>query len=130
MKKITWILILIVLSSVIGFPMRVYAVSYSPVEEEREKKIAQGFLEVGDIVCMFQSGTPDVKKAINIGDVLVVYRERQKHSLKEVGKIKVLSYSGEDYLKGEVVEGEIKAGDIAKKGEAASLVISSGEKCK
>jgi hypothetical protein len=32
--------------------------------------------------------------------------------------------------KGEVVEGELKAGDIAKKGDVASLIISSGDKCK
>jgi hypothetical protein len=36
----------------------------------------------------------------------------------------------EDYLKGEVVEGEVMAGDITKKGDVASLVIFSGEKCK
>jgi hypothetical protein len=54
----------------------------------------------------------------------------RKEELKEVGKIKVLSYVGEDYLKGEVVEGELKAGDIAKKGDVASLIISSGDKCK
>ena len=113
-----------------GLPQLVNAVSWSPIEEERVEKAAKGIVEKGAMVCLFQSGTADVKKAISIGDILVVYAEGPKHELKEVGKIKILSYSGEDYLKGEVVEGEIKPGDIAKKGEVASLVISSGDKCK
>jgi len=48
----------------------------------------------------------------------------------EVGKIRVLSYVGEDYIKGEVIEGELKAGDIAEKGDVASLIISSENSCK
>jgi hypothetical protein len=129
MKKIAKLLtVLLILCA--GVPQLVNAVSWSPLVEEREEKIAKGIIEKGAIVCLFQSGTADVKKAISIGDILVVYREGAKRELKEVGKIKVLSYTGEDYLKGEVVEGEIKAGDIAKKGEVASLVISPADKCK
>jgi hypothetical protein len=128
MKKIAKLLAVLLISCV-GLPQLVYAVSPSPIPGEREERIAQGIKVKGDTVCLFQSGTEDVKKAISIGDVLVVYREGPKHELKEVGKIKVLSYSGEDYLKGAVVEGEIKAGDIAKKGDVASLIISSSDKC-
>ena len=129
MKKIAELLaVLLILCA--GLPQLVNAVSWSPIEAERVEKAAKGIMEKGAPVCLFQSGTADVKKAISMGDVLIVYREGPKHELKEVGKIKVLSYSGEDYLKGEVVEGEIKAGDIAKKGEVASLVISPGDKCK
>jgi len=130
MKKIVQILIVMILSAAIGFPLRVKAVSYSPVPAEREEKAAKGIIEKGEIVCLFQSGTADVKKAISVNDVIVVYREGPKQELKEVGKIKVISYSGEDYLKGEVVEGKIKAGDIAKIGDVASLVIAPGDKCK
>jgi hypothetical protein len=130
MKSIVRILNVMILSSVIGFPLLSEAVSYSPFPAESEEKAAKGIMEKGATVCLFQSGTADVKKAISINDVLVVYREGPKHELKEVGKIKILSYSGENYLKGEVIEGEIKAGDIAKKGEVASLVIASGDKCK
>jgi hypothetical protein len=128
MKKIAKLLVALLISCV-GLPQLVYAVSPSPIPGEREERIAQGIKVKGDTVCLFESGTADVKKAISIGDVLVVYREGPKHELKEVGKIKVLSYSGEDYLKGEVVEGEIKAGDIAKEGDVASLIISSSDKC-
>jgi hypothetical protein len=92
MKKVGRILIIMILSSVIGFPLLAEAVSFSPVPAEREEKEAKGIIEKGAMVCLFQSGTADVKKAISINDVLVVYREGPKHEIKEVGKIKVLSY--------------------------------------
>jgi hypothetical protein len=130
MQVITRILVVLSLSLHIGFPLLAHAVSWSPIQEEREEKAAKGIVMKGAVVCLFQSGTADVKKAISTGDVLVVYRESKAHELKEVGKIKVLSYVGEDYLKGEVVEGELMPGDIAKKGEVASLVISTDDKCK
>ncbi len=113
-----------------GLPQLVNAVSWSPLQEEREEKAAKGIMVKGTVVCLFQSGTADVLKAIKVNDILPVYREGKSFELKEVGKIKVLSYKGEDYLKGEVVEGEIKTGDIAKKGNVASLVISSDNCCK
>lgn len=128
MEKIAKLLaVLLILCA--GLPQLVNAVSWSPVQEEREEKAAKGIMVKGTVVCLFQSGTADVKKAINVNDILPVYREGKTHELKEVGKVKVLSYIGEDYLKGEVIEGEIKAGDIAKKGNVASLIISSGDKC-
>jgi hypothetical protein len=128
MKK-TAKLLAIILIICAGLPQIVNAVSWSPLEQEREEKSAKGIMVKGTVVCLFQSGTADVKKAINVNDILPVYREGKSRELKEVGKVKVLSYIGEDYLKGEVIEGEIKAGDIAKKGNVASLIISSGDKC-
>jgi hypothetical protein len=119
-------LLLLVLSA----PGPARAVSYPLLEEQREEKAAKGISEKGEAVCLFQSGTADVRKMIGIGDVLTVFREGPKRELTEVGKVRVLSYVGDDYLKGEVVEGEIMAGDIAKKGHAASLVISTRERCK
>jgi hypothetical protein len=129
MKEIAKLLaVLLILCA--GLPQLVNAVSWSPLQEEREEKAAKGIMTKGTVVCLFESGTADVKKAINVNDILPVYRESKSHELKEVGKIKVLSYIGEDYLKGEVVEGEVMAGDIAKKGDVASLIISIGDKCK
>ncbi len=107
-----------------------HAVSWSPLQEEREEKATKGIRVKGDMVCLFQSGTADIKKEIHVGDILIVYREQQSHQVKEVGKVKVISYFGDDYLKGEVVEGEVETGDIAKKGDVAGLVISPGDKCK
>jgi hypothetical protein len=129
MKKIGKLLAVLLISSM-GLPHLVNAASWSPLQEEREEKAARGTMVKGTVACLFQSGTADVKKAININDIFSVYRESKSQELKEVGKIKVLSYVGENYLKGEVVEGEIKAGDIAKKGNVASLIISLGSSCK
>jgi len=46
--------------------------------------------------------------------------------VKMVGKVRIISYLGETYLKGKVVEGEIKPDDIAKQGSVSCLVISAG----
>ncbi len=129
MKKIGKLLVVLLISCM-GLPQLANAVSWSPLQEGSEAKSEQGIMVKGTVVCLFQSGTADVKKMITVNDILPVYRESKSHELKKVGKIKVLSYVGEDYLKGEVVEGEIKAGDIAKKGDAASLIISSENSCK
>ena len=128
MKRIEKLLAVLIILCAVS-PQLANAVSWSPLQEEREEKPDKGIMLKGAVVCLFQSGTADVKKAINIDDILSVYRENKSHQLKEVGKIKVLSYVGEDYLKGEVTEGEVRAGDIARKEEVASLVISPGNKC-
>jgi hypothetical protein len=128
MKKIGKFFVVLLISC-LGLSQLASAVSWSPILEEREEKTAKGLMVKGTVVCLFQSGTPDVKTAISVNDILPVYRESKSHELREVGKIKVLSYTAEDYLKGEVVDGEMKAGDIAKKGDVASLIISPGDKC-
>ncbi len=117
-----------ILLTMSSWPGIARAVSYSSVVERHEEKIAKGIRERGETVCLFQSGTADVRKEIQIDDVLVVYRETTPKNLSKRGKIKVLSFVGEDYLKGVVVEGEVQTGDIAKKGDAASMVISSEDK--
>jgi hypothetical protein len=50
--------------------------------------------------------------------------------MKEVGKIKVLSYAYESYLKVKVIEGEIKLNDIARKGQVPFPIILSEDSCK
>jgi hypothetical protein len=46
-------------------------------------------------------------------------KDRQE---KEVGAVKVLSFMGEHYFEAEIVKGEVKVGDIAKKNSASLLV--------
>ena len=128
MKIRTIIVFLLVLWS--GLPLNAQAVSFSPVPEEQAEKKMKGIRATGEMVCLFQSGTEDVRKTISIGDILVVYRQEKNNDAREVGKIRVLSYIREDYMKGEVVDGEVRAGDIAKKGPVASLVISDEGACK
>ncbi len=110
-------------------PWFAHAVAWSPEAAEREEKAAKGIKTAGDIVCLFQSGTSEVRKIINVGDVLPVYRENRDHQARPVGKVKILDYVGEDYMKAEVVEGELMTGDVAKKEDVASLILSSGDKC-
>ena len=44
--------------------------------------------------------------------------------------MKVLLYIGDDFLKGEVVDGEARNGDIARKENAAAMVVPIEEKFK
>ncbi len=123
-------IVVVVFISCLSIAWVAHAVSWSPLEEKREEKAAKGIKVAGDIVCLFQSGTAEVKKIIHIGDVLPVYREDREHQARPVGKIRILSYVGEDYLQAEVVEGKLMTGDIAKKDDVASLLPSSEDKCK
>ncbi|MBI2353895.1 MAG: hypothetical protein HYV06_02500 [Deltaproteobacteria bacterium] len=90
-----------------------------------EKKVkSEVVMKVGNKVHLFHSGTADVKKEICLNDVITVYREGgPKNSAgREVGQVKVLGYAGEHYFEGEVVKGEVKPGDIAKKPSASCLI--------
>jgi hypothetical protein len=120
----------LLLLGLLGISGYAAAVSYPVVEDQREEKAAKGIREKGETVCLFQSGTGDVRKTISAGDVLIVYREGENREQEAVGTIRVLSYVGEDYIKGEVLEGRVQTGDVAKKGPVAGLVISTGERCK
>ncbi len=75
MKVVARIFTILFLWATLVFPLRASAVVFSPIPAEREEKAAKGIMEKGDIVCLFQSGTADVRKAITVNDVLPVYRE-------------------------------------------------------
>ena len=91
-----------------------------------EKKVkSEVVMKAGNRLHLFHSGTADVKKEICLNDVIDVYRETggaKNPKSKEVGKVKVLSYAGEHYFEAEVVSGEIKVGDVARKEGASCLV--------
>jgi hypothetical protein len=124
------LLIAVLLPVFLQLPLRAGAVSYPVTEERNEEKAATPVMHVGSRICLFQSGTTDVKAAIHAQDTLKVYRELPSHELKEVGKIRVSAFIRADFLKAEVIEGELIPGDIAKKGDVASLVISADDRCK
>jgi hypothetical protein len=95
------------------------------VAQAAEKVKGEVVMKAGKKVHLFHSGTADVKKEICLKDVIPVYRETMgggHTTVKEVGKVKVLSYAGEHYFEAEVVSGEVKVGDIAKKETASCLV--------
>lgn len=117
MKGIARIIALIALSVMAAAPLTAQAA---------EKKIkSEVVMKAGKKLHLFHSGTADVKKEVCLNDVIPVYRETMgggHTTVKEVGKVKVLAYAGEHYFEAEVVSGEIKVGDVAKKETASCLV--------
>ena len=81
---------------------------------------------IGETVYLFHSGADEVKRTIHVADILIVHRISLSCQVTTVGRIKVISYIGETYLKGVVIEGQIKPNDIAEKGNVSNLVISAG----
>lgn len=74
---------------------------------------------------LFYSGTEEIRRTINVNDVLTVYQEYPpdySRTMREVGKVRVLAPLGDYYFNGEVIGGEVQAGDLAKKGTIACFV--------
>ncbi len=100
----------------------VFAVSYTPPYSEQYQEGEADHLRPGDVAYIFHSGTADVKKNIKPGDVLEAYREDRFRQMHRVGSIKVLSDIDENFFKAVVVDGEITAGDIARKNGISCLI--------
>ena len=108
-------------------PTVVHAVTYPFPENEPAYLKDDAVMKAGSKLYLFHSGTEEVKKTINVNDVLTVYREYPPEfslETREVGKVKVLTPLGDYYFDGEVIKGEIKAGDLAKKGTIACFITS------
>lgn len=122
-RFISCIIILLLLTTV-NVPMTVLAVSYPVNIYHRQDKNATAIK--GDTLHLFHSGTGDVRKTIHVNDLLTVYRTSASCEATEVGKVRVIAYIGDTYIKTEVVEGEVKPDDIAKIKSVSCLVISAG----
>jgi hypothetical protein len=108
-------------------PAVVNAVTYPFPENEPAYPKAEAVMTAGAKLYLFHSGTDEVRKTIHVNDLLTVYREYPPDlsvETREVGKVRVLSPLGDYYLNGEVVEGEVKAGDLAKKGTVACFITA------
>lgn len=115
MKGFIRIFALLTLLTMIAAPMVVHAAG--------KKVKSEVMMKVGNKVHLFHSGTADVKKEVALNDTIPVYRQVGKHpQLKEVGQVKVLSFIDDHHFEAEIVKGEIKVGDIAKKESAGMLV--------
>jgi hypothetical protein len=125
-EKISWgnMMLVSLLLLAVAMPLTAFAVSYPAQLYHREDR-PDRFLK-GETVYLFHSGTDDVKKTIHINDTLAVYRITPSCEVVPIGLIKVVSFVGETYIKGEVFAGEIKPDDIAKKDKVSCLVISAG----
>ena len=124
MKNLIKVVVLAVFTALAVSPMAAYAANTVKSDV---------VMKEGNKVHLFHSGTADVKKEICLKDVIPVYREtavgyrtakaaEQTKTLKEVGKVKVLSYVGDHYFEAEIVEGTVKTGDVAKKAGAYCLI--------
>jgi hypothetical protein len=110
----------------VSAPTSVFAVSYFPAPFFHRQEKLESPMMVGETVYLFQSSKDLVQRTIHVSDVLTVYRIAASCKGRTVGKIKVMSYIGETYIKGLVIEGEIMPGDIARKENVTCLVILTG----
>jgi hypothetical protein len=124
-KKNSRTLLFVIASLII--PTVVHAVTYPFPDKAPSHYKDEAVMTVGDKIYLFYSGTDEIRKTINVNDVLTVYREFPPDfavETREVGQVKVLSPLGDYYFDGEVIGGDVKAGDLAKKGKIACLVTS------
>jgi hypothetical protein len=119
--------LMLLLVTLFFLPATLHAVTYHFSENEPAYLTDDTVKKVGTKVYLFHSGTEEVENTIHANDILTVYREYPPDfSLKtrEVGKVRVISPLGDYYLDGEVIKGEVKAGDLAKKGSIACYITS------
>jgi hypothetical protein len=108
-------------------PAVVCAVTYPFSENEPAYLKDEAVINVGTKLYLFQSGSEDVRKAINANDILIVYREFPSGifpEARETGKVKILSTSGGYYYEAEVIEGSVQPGYLARKGTVACFITS------
>jgi hypothetical protein len=77
-------------------------------------------------VRLFYGGSKEAKEVFCLNETLPVYRETWENyaviTYKEVGKVKITQLVGENYFDAEVVEGDVKDGDIVRKQGLGCLV--------
>ena len=115
MKNVCTIITLLTLSAML---------TMSVVSQAADKKTKnEVVMKMGNKVHLFHSSNVETQKDIAVNDVLPVYRltAKTRHE-KEVGAVKVLSFIGKHYFEAEIIKGEIKIGDIARK-DASSLLV-------
>lgn len=115
MKRIVKFIPLLLMLFLVAAPMTAQAAG--------KKTKGEIVMKMGSKVHLFHSGAVAAQSEIAIGDVLPVYRQTVKpEQEKKVGEVKVLGFIGEHYFEAEIVKGEIKVGDIAKKEKTGLLV--------
>lgn len=124
MKKRLFLLLLLV---PFAMSTTLHAVAYPFPENGQAYQKDEPVMKVKTQLFLFHSGTEDVKSSIHVNDSLTVYRIHPADlsvETREVGKVRVLSPLGDYYFDGEVIEGEVKVGDLAKKGTVACFITS------
>ena len=104
-----------------------YAVTYPFPGNEPVYLNDEAVMKVGTKLYLFCSGTEEVRKTINVNDVLTVYREYPPDfslDTREVGKVRILSALGEYYFEAEVIEGYVQSGNVAIKGTVGCYITA------
>lgn len=115
MKKLTVLFSAAMIMMFVAMPLAAQA--------NPQKAKSEVVMKIGNKLHLFHSGKVETQKEIAIGDFITVFRAFGKSGQqKEVGQVKVLSFIGEHYFEAEIVKGEIKIGDIAKK-DATSMLV-------
>ncbi len=129
MKKAIYVFTILIFFFGIAMPLTAHATSYVPFVEEHRQLKEKASMKAGSVLYLFHSGINNLVTTVPVGDTIAVYRRDMSYELIPVGKIKILSYAGENTIKGIVVEGEIMPDDIAVKGKTALLVIFPDAGC-
>ncbi len=87
---------------------------------------AEVMMTAGDKVRLYYEGPQEAREMFCIGETVSVYRAYPQQRLRyvEVGKVRILKAMDKNHLEGEVVEGKVKEGDLARKSIAACRVLS------
>jgi hypothetical protein len=124
MKKISFLLLLI---TPLIMTTSLHAITYPFPENEPAYLNDEAVMKVGTKIYLFHNGMGEVRKTINVNDVLTVYREYPADfslESREIGKVRILSALGEYYFEAEVVEGYVQPGNVAIKGSVACYVTA------
>jgi hypothetical protein len=124
MKKFS-LLLLLMLPHIMATSL--HAITYPFPENGPAYLNDDAVMKPGSKFYLFCSGTVEARKTVNVNDVLTVYREYPPDfsvSTTEVGKVRILSASGEYYFEAEVIEGHVQPGNVAIKGTAACYITA------
>lgn len=77
----------------------------------------------GQSVILYAGEAKDSSRQFCPGDVLVVYRGPDK--ARASGRVRITTYAGEHHLRGVVIEGGVRKGDVVRKGSVACTVQSA-----
>jgi hypothetical protein len=99
------------------------AVSYFPLvhHEPGNETLAQPGMKV----YLFHSGTEDARDSLHLGEMLTVMRVQSTCESIDVGKVRLVGFIGDTYLKAEVISGAVKPNDIARFGSVSCLVLAA-----
>ena len=124
MKKLPFLLLIITL---LIMTTSLHAVTYPFPGNEPAYLNDEAVMKIGTKIYLFHNGTEEVRKTINVNDVLTVYREYPADfslETREVGKVRILSALGKYYFEAEVIEGYVQPGNVAIKGTVACYITS------